>query len=172
MNRIYLTRYCYIKDNVCYIPLSNGSTAVCDEDRFAAVSKYSWRLDRNGYPCAKIKDFTIRLHSFLYKNQGQIDHVNGSKVDNRSCNLRFVNHCQNRVNVGKKKNTKNKFKGITFNKRKNKWQAQIGHNYKNITIGSFDSQEDAAKAYDKKAQELYGEYARLNFSEVILREWE
>lgn len=171
MNRTYLTRYCYIKDNICYIPLPEGSIAVCDEDRFNEVSRYSWSLDRNGYPRAKTKGFTIRLHSFLYKNQGQIDHINGNKLDNRSCNLRFASYCQNRNNVGKKKSTKNKFKGITFNKRKNKWQAQIGHNYKNITIGSFDNQEDAAKAYDKKAIELHGEYACLNFSEVILREW-
>jgi hypothetical protein len=48
-------------------------------------------------------------------------------------------------------------------RRRGKWQAQIGCNGKKIFIGYFDDEEAAARAYDAKAAELFGEYAALNF---------
>lgn len=51
---------------------------------------------------------------------------------------------------------------ILFMKRTGKWLAQIMHNYKNHCLGYFASETEAAKAYNKKAIELFGEFANVN----------
>ena len=60
---------------------------------------------------------------------------------------------------------KSGFRGVHFHKHNKRWRAQIGYNYKLITIGYYDTPEEAARAYDAKAKELRGEFARLNFPE-------
>ena len=58
------------------------------------------------------------------------------------------------------------YRGVSLNKRyKNPWIAQIQIDNRNIHLGRFSTEKEAAKAYDKKATELYGELASLNFSE-------
>jgi hypothetical protein len=58
-----------------------------------------------------------------------------------------------------------KYKGVYFDKAAGRWRAHIGNpdSGKQITIGRFSTEEEAAIAYDKKAVELYGENASLNF---------
>ena len=60
-----------------------------------------------------------------------------------------------------------KYKGVYWHKKDKRWQAQIGENKKRTYIGSYTNEMDAARAYDKKAKELHGEFARLNFPEVL-----
>jgi hypothetical protein len=62
-----------------------------------------------------------------------------------------------------KRPTSSKFKGVRLEKRAGKWRAQIKINKKYIYLGLFSDEEEAARAYDLKAQELFGEYAALNF---------
>jgi hypothetical protein len=97
----------------------------------------------------------------------QIDHKNGIKNDNRFDNLRLANHSQNQANTPKYstykgKPTKSKYKGVSF--LDGKWVASIsaGGKGKKIYLGFFANEKDAAKAYNKKAIELYGEFALLN----------
>lgn len=105
------------------------------------------------------------MHRFIMEcgaNQ-QIDHANGNKLDNRRANLRFATTSQNSANVGKRKDSRNRFKGIHFHRHSGLWQAKIHFNGKRVTIGYFRSDEDAARAYDAKAREVFGEFARTNF---------
>ncbi|GAB4486532.1 MAG: hypothetical protein OHK0019_00360 [Saprospiraceae bacterium] len=55
------------------------------------------------------------------------------------------------------------FRGVSFDKKGGKWCAIVGHERKLIRLGKFDNPEDAARAYDTKAREIYGERAKLNF---------
>jgi len=88
-----------------------------------------------------------------------VDHINQDKSDNRIENLRLGTRSQNKSNSKKHKDNRSGFKGVTYYKRYNKWMAQISHNYKKITIGYFDTPQEAHAAYKKKAIELFGEFA-------------
>ena len=90
------------------------------------------------------------------------DHINGDTQDNRRCNLRVCTNSQNQMNKGKNKTLKNKYKGVE-KFTDTCWRAQITPNGKRVHIGSFRTEEDAARAYDRKAKLYYGEFARLNF---------
>ena len=53
--------------------------------------------------------------------------------------------------------------GVSFNKTANKWTAQIRHNGQRIHLGYFTNESEAARAFDQKAIELFGVFAKLNF---------
>jgi len=52
-----------------------------------------------------------------------------------------------------------------INEHARPWEARISFNTKKIYLGSYKTKEEAARAYDKKAIELFGEFAQLNFPE-------
>lgn len=78
-------------------------------------------------------------------------------------NVRWATRAQNNVNRRKTANTSSRFVGVT--RKRNRWQAQMKVNYRHITLGVFASEEDAARAYDRAAQEEWGPFVRLNFPE-------
>ena len=91
----------------------------------------------------------------------QVDHIDCNRMNNNYTNLRWCNGFQNCSNKNpKQKNNTSGYKGVSI--KNNKWFASIGFNNKRISIGTFDNKEDAAKAYNEKALELFGEYANLN----------
>ena len=96
-----------------------------------------------------------------------IDHIDGNGLNNQRKNLRACTRAENVRNRKKPKLNKEKYMGIrTYNgKRKTSYRAIIGHNRKVYHLGMFASPEDAARAYDKKAVELFGKFARVNFPE-------
>lgn len=92
----------------------------------------------------------------------QVDHVNGNKLDNRLCNLRLVTNGQNQLNRGADRGRK--FKGVY--KKGSGFKAEITHQGERIYIGYYKSETKAATEYDKKALELHGEHAKLNFPKL------
>jgi len=91
----------------------------------------------------------------------ETDHINGNPSDNRRENLRLATISENHMNSGKRIG-KSGFKGVRKQTGRNSWQANITFNQKKIFIGTFSTPQAAALAYNKKAKELYGEYAYLN----------
>ena len=94
-----------------------------------------------------------------------VDHINGDKLDNRKENLRLVTMSQSNANRGKinfkrKVDKRSKFIGVSWDR--NAYRAIICKDGKKEYLGRFDIEEDAAKAYNKRALELFGEYARIN----------
>lgn len=157
------------------ILLTQGHVVLVDDEDYEKVRNISWRLLRNkkvlyAKGWIKVNDVfeSILMHRFilnLSKGDGnQTDHINRDGLDNQRKNLRVCNNTQNSQNRGKRKNALSQFKGV--GKQGNKWQAQIMLNGKNYYLGLFVDQEAAARAYDNKARELFGEFARLNFMEV------
>jgi len=96
-----------------------------------------------------------------------IDHINMNGLDNRRANLRLASSAQNHQNTNKRKrfnkrHPSSKYKGVCWDKSREKWQAHIVIDKKSIFLGRFESEVDAAKAYNKHAKNRFGEFARLN----------
>lgn len=90
-----------------------------------------------------------------------VDHADLDGMNNRWPNLRQATSTQNNQNVSKR--TSRKFKGVFPCSKASRYQAKITADYKSIYLGTFVSEVDAARAYDRKAIEVQGEFARTNF---------
>jgi len=91
-----------------------------------------------------------------------VDHIDGNGLNNRRCNLRVCTRRQNQANRGPCGGS-SQFVGVS--RERDKWRAEIHYRGKHIYIGIFTDEAEAAKARDRKAYELHGEYAYLNFPE-------
>lgn len=152
------------------IPLTQGKTALVDDEDYDELSRYNW-FYQGKYAArhTKIADNSKKKiiymhHAIVGQKTGlEVDHVSGQRLDNRKENLRHVTHAQNLYNKGLRvKETSSQFKGVGWSKHFEKWRARIIINRKDIHLGLFDIEKDAATAYNNAATELYGEYARLN----------
>jgi hypothetical protein len=92
--------------------------------------------------------------------QGDVDHRNGSRSDNRWSNLREATRSQNVAN-SKRGCGRSAPKGATFNKQRGRWVAQICCNNRKHYLGHFDTAEEAGEAYAVAARELFGEFAKV-----------
>lgn len=136
-----------------------GKIALIDNADFERVNKYSWNVNNGGYAI----HIHIAMHRFIMNTPKGMDtdHINGNRLDNRKKNLRICSRSQNHFNRKKRANTSSVYKGVYWKKDRGKWRAVIIFN-KPIHIGYFTSEIDAAKSYNVKALELYGEFAKLN----------
>jgi hypothetical protein len=156
------------------VPLTRGLYATIDEEDLPLVTGRSWWAlktpnSHTYYAMAwfgdrEKKGGRCRLMHSLILGAGpkqRIDHVNGDGLDNRRENIRFATHAQNIANSGLSKANRSGYKGVS--RHGSKWAAFITKDYKGHYIGLFSDPKEAARAYDEKARELFGEYARLNF---------
>ena len=104
------------------------------------------------------------LKGFARKRRDEIvDHIDGDPTNNRRSNLRNCTQHQNSMNSRKRKNdASSKYKGVSWDKGRKKWRAYINLMRKQLFLGRFDNELEAARAYNDKAVELYGEFAHLN----------
>ena len=93
----------------------------------------------------------------------QGDHGSGDGLDNRWGNLRYASNAQNSRNGRRHADGTSRFKGVSWDPKRKRWQAGIGIDRKRLALGRFKSEVAAARAYDKAALLHHGEFARLNF---------
>ena len=92
-----------------------------------------------------------------------VDHIDRNDLNNHLSNLRWCTQKENCQNRSKRQNTSSVYKGVCFYKPLNKWKAQIQHNGLKINLGYYTDEAEAGHAYDRKAIELFKEFAHLNF---------
>ena len=155
------------------IQLTQGKVALVDDEDYDELCRYNWVASSRSEKCYVVvsikmcgKWTTIAMHRFLiYAPKGMdIDHINRNRLDNRKCNLRVCTRSQNTANSPPQNGT-SVFKGVSWDKRSKKWHAMVYRDGKAFDLGCHNCGAKAAKQYDAKAKELYGEFAYLNFPE-------
>lgn len=147
------------------ILLSQAKFALIDDDDFDYISQFKWSYSNIGYAVRVKEKKPILMHRIINNTPDgmETDHKNQNTLDNRKVNLRTCTSSQNKRNRGRQKNnTTSKYKGVCWDRRRKKWHPQIVSRGKKYYIGRFTCEKQAARAYNKKALELFGEFACLN----------
>jgi len=148
------------------IPLGGGLYAYVDAADYEWLSQYSWSY-RAGYAGCRIKGKTVLMHRLIMNTpKGKVvDHVDGNRLNNCRANMRNCTPGENRCNQAKHIGSVSRYKGVFYLERTGRYYAKIRQRGKEYWLGCFDDEVEAARAYDRKAVELFGEFARLNFPE-------
>lgn len=154
------------------LKLRDGDITLVDEEDFAELSKWRW-YSRNGYVLRVMlsseegyhRGRKVSMHRVIMNcpNGFEVDHIDGNGLNNRRENLRVVTHLQNAANKRSNANTSSKYRGVNWCKKDKRWRAQIMYKYVPYHLGNFESEVDAALAYDTKAREFWKEFGRYNF---------
>jgi len=154
------------------IPLTQNQVALIDDDDYELVSKRTWRAQWNPsinsfYAITSIRKpdgkwTALLMHRLIKDAQRgeQGDHIHHLTLDNRRSELRLCTQSQNMCNIGKREDNTSGYKGVCWNKHKQKWQAQIRVNGKRKNLGYFDTPELVHEAYCKAVLDLHGDFAK------------
>lgn len=153
-----------------------GTFAVVDVGDAEEVGRHNWSarpFPRTTYAQANIKKAdgsaaTLKLHRLIAQLAGfgdaqEVDHRNGDGLDCRRSNLRPATRFENGRNLRVPLTNTSGFKGVSWDRSRGKWVAQIKVNQRRHYLGSFDAAESAAHAYDAAAIRYFGPFAALNF---------
>ncbi len=150
------------------ILITRGQIVIVDEQDYEELSKYKWYLI-DGFAARTIKKddkrTTIYMHRVIMDAPMGVSvyHINHNKLDNQRENLRLV---KGSARMHRRPSVKHssKYRGVYWCKDKRKWIAEIKVYKKQIRLGRFEVEKDAAIAYDEAARKYYGSLARTNFA--------
>lgn len=156
-----------IYDNYAEVILCNKNKqekarALISLEDIEKVGQYRWCVNGKGYVCNRNMGY---LHQFI-KNPSEgmvVDHKNHNKLDNRRDNLRLCTQDDNCKNLSKASNNTSGYKGVSYDKGMDKYRAKIVCDGIVYYLDCHVDKISAARAYDRRAIELYGEYANTNF---------
>ena len=169
----------FTMEEYCTLPLrgkygANRTIKISLED-FEEFSKFNWicihNPNRKKYYAVKSvyignqKSINVLMHrTIINAPKGVIvDHKNGDGLDNRRCNLRLCTTAENIRNAGSRGGS-SKYKGVWYDKKRSLWRARIKVSYKEVYLGRFSTELEAAQAYDEAALMHHKEFAKLNLS--------
>lgn len=160
------------------IALTRGKRAIVDARDLSWLADRHWYVLQSGannrrfvaasgYNKGKVKT-RVLMHRVIWEHyhgpipEGHtIDHINHNPLDNRLGNLRVCTLAENKQNSRPYRNSSSQYKGVSLTKS-GRWRAYIRVEGKLIHLGRHDSEEDAARAYNRAAREHFGEFAYLN----------
>lgn len=157
------------------IKITRGLVVLVDDEDFEWLNQWNWytlkaKQTFYAYRHSKISDkcgtgFCFYMHREILKapKDIQVDHRNGDGLQNTRENLRSCTHAQNCMNKRKGLNFSSIYKGVSWRKDTEKWDAKIQFNKKTIHLGPSFSEIEAARRYDVAAIQYFGEFALLNF---------
>lgn len=149
------------------LSLNQGKTALVDDEDYLPVSQFKWYaaitkgkwyvLSLTGHVHRKIHRFIMNAPPHL-----DVDHRDGNGLNNQRYNLRICARSGNSMNRSKPNNNTSGFKGVSWHKDRNRYQAAIGLNGRLIYLGLFSDPVEGARAYDLAAVQYHGEFAKTN----------
>lgn len=154
------------------INLTQNQISIVDDEWFDEINQYKWYAvwnppTKSFYAARNIQtkegQKRILMHRVILNTPPEkfCDHKNHNTLDNQEHNLRNSTRSQNAMNKGKQSNNTSGYKGVFFNGHK--WYARIGAGEKYIYLKTWNTPEEAARAYDEAAKMYHGEFAFLNF---------
>lgn len=163
-----------------FIELSRGLRALVD-DEDADLACYAWWASKGKWGSYAMRDLPMvkgkrgkkmALHRQIAERMGhdihdkryQVDHINGNPLDNRRANLRFVTPSENTRNQGIACNNTTGFKGVSYDRSRDKWMAFVKVDQRFKNLGRFDTMEEANAArlaYEKDAWGIQPRRAHL-----------
>jgi len=175
------------------IKLTQGKFALVDDEDFEELNQYKWcaYIDKKNGMYRAMRSVVIQYNPKM-KTKGiimhrailgivdpkiHVDHIDGNSLNNTRANLRKATPTQNGANRRTSKANTSGYRGVCFRKKsgtdrygnklpfpKKEWVAQININGKRVGLGYFTTAEEAARAFDKAAKMIYGDFCgKLNF---------
>jgi hypothetical protein len=150
------------------IPLGGGVYAYVDAADYEWLGRYRWSLFSGGYAARRNKEgkWVLMHREIMQPLEGMVvDHVDRNKANNCRFNLRVCTPVENQHNRAKRPGTSSRFKGVSYVSRFGKYRVVFQFNGHCFWLGYFDDEVEAARAYDRKAVECCGPFARVNLPE-------
>jgi hypothetical protein len=155
------------------IPLTRGQFAQVDDWNYDWLMQWKWYANKIGDTFYVRRESNYvdgkRHHVHMHReimhtpDNLMVDHIDHNGLNCLEENMRNCTHQQNQCNRRKKENCKSKYVGVVYESKKKLYRACVRTMGIRYNLGRFKSEENAAHAYDKKAVELFGEFANLNF---------
>ncbi len=161
------------------IELTNGGCCTVDAADYEELSRYRWSgsarpngktyVVRYEYRAGTRDTIYLHRHILAPAKAEIVDHIDGDPLNNSRSNLRITDRAGNARNRQKGKAFKSRplsspYKGVTWDRHASSWKAQITCSGMNHHLGRFKQPLEAARAYDRRAAELFGDFALPNFA--------
>ncbi len=140
-------------------------TVIVDDIYKKYLETRSWFISKSKYVLEVGTCIPLHVIVFLRAGiqiDGEIDHRNRDRLDNRLCNLRLCTHAQNIRNRGIPRHNTSGFLGVSFHKASGRWRGHVQLNGKQYSAGYYATAPAAAVARDILVSKLHGEFAVLN----------
>jgi hypothetical protein len=167
-----LVTFCDMIEVMKQIQLTQGKQALVDDADYPTLNRVKWYALAKGpqtyavhshYEDGKKAPTRWFMHRVILQlKKGQIgDHINGNGLDNRRRNLRKATRMQNAQNRRNNRNNTSGYKGVYWFPSTGRWRARIQINNRQISLGIFDTPEEAATMYQLIALAHFGDFARI-----------
>jgi hypothetical protein len=152
---------------------NNSETIFVDDENYDRLSRYRWSVLKTKwgrYAFRRVQQNNIIKYFYMHRELTdappfkQVDHIDGNGLNNQRKNLRLCTNQENARNSCLRSNSTSGFKGVSWARHARAWRASLMVGGKINHIGYFKNKESAARAYDRKAGEIFKEFARPNFS--------